>query len=123
LDAAVTPTIAVGKGWIDFDAVTTLGVVLPVDETNRIGRQIVWNSTFQYRVLRKIWPEVEVNSTFFSQGPNDGKKQVFLTPGVELGKLPLWHRLGLTLGTGVQIAATQFHTYNHRYIFTVRLPF
>ena len=123
LDATFTPTIAVGKGWRDFDAVTTLGVVLPVDETNRIGRQIVWNSTFQYRVLRKIWPELEVNSTFFSQGPNDGKKQTFLTPGAEFGKFPLWHRLGLTLGAGVQIAATQFHTYNHKCIFTVRLPF
>ena len=123
LEATLTPTIAVGKGWRDFDAMTTLGVVLPVHESDRIGRQIAWNSTFQYRVLRKIWPELEVNSTFFSQGPNGGKKQTFLTPGAEFGKFPLWYRLGLTLGAGVQIATTQFHTYNHKYIFTVRLPF
>ena len=97
--------------------------MLPVGETSLIGRQIVWNSTFQYRVLRKIWPEVEINSTFFSDGPNNGKKQAFVTPGFVLGKFPIWHRLGLTIGAGVQIAATQFHTYNHRYILTVRIPF
>ena len=122
-EATVTPTLAAGKGWGNFDAVTTLGAILPVAETSLIGRQIVWNSTFQYRVLRKIWSEFEINSTFFSDGPNNGKKQAFVTPGFVLGKFPIWHRLGFTIGTGVQIAATQFHTYNHRYILTVRIPF
>jgi hypothetical protein len=122
-DATVTPTLAAGKGWGNFDAISTLGGVLPVDETAAIGRQIVWNSAFQYRVLRKLWPEAEVSYTYFSQGPNDGKTQVFLTPGIVLGKFPLWHRLGFTVGTGVQIAATHFHTYNHKYILTVRFPF
>ena len=122
-EATVTPTLAAGKGWGNFDAVTTLGAILPVAETSLIGRQIVWNSTFQYRVLRKIWSEFEINSTFFSDGPNNGKKQAFVTPGFVLGKFPIWHRLGFTIGTGVQIAATQFNTYNHRYILTVRIPF
>ena len=122
-DATVTPTLAAGKGWGNFDVISTLGGVLPVDETAAIGRQIVWNSAFQYRVLRKLWPEAEVNYTYFSQGPNDGKSQVLLTPGIVFGKFPLWHRLGLTVGTGVQIAATHFHTYNHKYILTVRFPF
>ena len=122
-DATITPTIAAGKGWGNFDVTSTFGVILPVEETNLIGRQIVWNSVAQYRVLRKIWPEAEVNYTHFSQGPNDGKTQLFLTPGIVLGKFPIWHRLGFTIGTGVQIAATQFHTYNHKYILTVRFPF
>jgi hypothetical protein len=122
-EATITPTLAAGKGWGNFDAITTFGAILPIAETSLIGRQIVWNTTFQYRVLRKIWPEVEINSTFFSDGPNNGKKQAFVTPGFVLGKFPIWHRLGLTIGTGVQIAATQFHTYNHRYILTVRIPF
>jgi hypothetical protein len=64
-----------------------------------------------------------MNSTFFSQGPNAGKEQTFATPGIVLGKFPLWHRLGLTVGGGIQIAVTQFHTYDHRAILTVRLPF
>jgi hypothetical protein len=122
-EATITPTLAAGKGWGNLDAITTFGAILPIAETSLIGRQIVWNTTFQYRVLRKIWPEVEINSTFFSDGPSNGKKQAFVTPGFVLGKFPIWHRLGLTIGTGVQIAATQFHTYNHRYILTVRIPF
>lgn len=122
-NAAVAPTIAAGKGWGNFDVTTTFGAVLPVEETNLSGRQLVWNTAFQYRVLRKIWPEVEVNSTFFSDGPNNGKKQTFLTPGLVLGKFPIWHRLGATAGGGLQIAATQFHGYNHKWILTVRFPF
>jgi hypothetical protein len=63
-----------------------------------------------------------MNSTFYHDGPNDGRQQVFLTPGVVFGKVPLW-RLGLTVGTGVQIAANHFHTYNHGWILSTRLPF
>jgi len=122
-DATITPTLAAGKGWGQFDVTSTLGAILPVDQTSLIGRQVVWNSAFQYRVLRKFWPEAEVNYTYFSQGPNNGKTQVFLTPGIVFGKFPIWHRLGFTIGTGVQIAATHFHTYNHKYILTVRFPF
>ena len=39
------------------------------------------------------------------------------------GKFHLWRRLGLTVGTGVQVAATHFHTYNHAWILSTRLPF
>jgi hypothetical protein len=123
VDSTITPTIAAGKGWGNFDVTSTFGAILPVDETARIGRQLVWNSVAQYRFLRKIWPEAEVNYTYFSQGPDDGKTQVFLTPGIVFGRFPLWHRLAFTAGTGVQIAATRFHTYNHKYILTVRFPF
>lgn len=122
-DATITPTLAAGKGWGHFDVTTTFGAILPVDETGLIGRQIIWNTAFQYRVLRRIWPELEVNSTFFSGGPSDGKKQTFLTPGVVLGKFPIWRRLGFTVGGGLQTATTRFHTYNHKWILTVRFPF
>jgi hypothetical protein len=121
--ATLAPTLAGGKGWGNFDFCTTLGAVLPVKETNLSGRQIVWNTALQYRVLSRLWPELEVNSTFYSDGPNGGKKQTFLTPGLVLGKFPIWHRLGITLGGGVQIAASHFHTYNHKGILTVRFPF
>jgi hypothetical protein len=122
-DATVTPTLAAGKGWGNFDITSTLGAVLPVDETPKIGRQIVWNSVAQYRILRKIWPEAELNYTYFTQGPNDGKTQAFLTPGILFGRFRIHNRLGFTIGTGVQIAATHFHTYNHKYILTIRFPF
>jgi len=51
------------------------------------------------------------------------KEQLFLTPGVVAGRFPIHNRVGLTIGAGMQIAATHFHTYNHALIFTARLPF
>ena len=51
------------------------------------------------------------------------KKQVFLSPGLVVGKLRLWNRLGFAFGGGVQIAATQFHAYEHNWVTSVRFPF
>lgn len=121
--ATITPTLAFGKGWGSFDVVTTAGIQLPVEEGARLGQPVSWNVTGQYRVLHKIWPELEMNATFYHGGLNDGKAQVFVTPGVVFGRFPISHRIGLTVGTGVQIAATEFHIYNHRYILTMRMPF
>ena len=83
----------------------------------------MWNSVAQYRVWSKIWPEAEVNYTYFSQGLSDDKTGVSLTPGIVVGRFRIHERLGFTIGTGVQIATTHFHTYNHKYILTVRFPF
>jgi hypothetical protein len=121
--AVITPTLAFGKGWGNFDVVTTAGIQLPTEESQRLGQPVLWNLTGQYRLLRKIWPELEMNSTFYHNGPNAGKSQVFMTPGVVFGRFQLWHTVGATFGTGIQIAATEFHTYNHRWILTMRMPF
>ncbi len=83
-EAVLTPTLALGKGWRKFDVQTTFGVNLPAAETQRLGKQLLWNTTFQYRARWKLWPELEVNSTYFEQGPNAGKTQTFLTPGLDL---------------------------------------
>ncbi len=123
LHAVITPTIAYGKGFGDFDLQGTFGVGLPVADTNILGRNYAWNNTFQYRLFRKIWPEVELNSTFFQDGPNYGRKQNFATPGLVLGRYRLFGRVGFTVGGGYQIATTHFHTNNHNGIFTVRFPF
>lgn len=123
LHAIITPTIAYGKGLGHFDAQGTFGVALPVADTNLAGRTYAWNNAFQYHVLRKLWPEVELNTTFFQEGPRDGKKQNFITPGLVIGRIHLTHRLGLTFGGGYQIATTHFHTSNHNAILSVRLPF
>ena len=121
--AVVTPTIAAGKGFGRFSVQSTLGVGLPVDSVSRLGHAVAWNTAFQYHARRFLWPELEVNSTFNEGGTNDGKKQTFLTPGLVVGRIPLRNRLGLTLGAGIQIAATHFHTFDHNLIFTARLPF
>lgn len=121
--AVITPTIAYGKGFANFDLQGTFGVGLPVADSDILGRNYAWNNTFQYRVFRKFWPEVELNATFFEGGPNDGRKQNFVTPGLVLGRFHLWKRVGLTFGGGYQIATTHFHSSNHNAILSVRFPF
>lgn len=133
--AIVTPTLAVGKGFGQFAFTSTAGGSLPVTNAAGLGHTIAWNNTVQYRaaksgVGRLFWPEVEINSSFYKGGSNDGKTAAFATPGMVIGRIPLTHdakgkpgRLGLTFGAGEQVALTKFHTYNHATVFTVRLPF
>ena len=123
LHPVITPTIAYGKGFGNFDLQGTFGAGLPTADTSILGRTFAWNNTFQYRVWRKFWPEVEMNSTFFQDGKNDGRKQNFVTPGLVMGRFRLAGRVGVTVGGGYQIATTQFHSTNHNAIFTVRFPF
>ena len=121
--AVITPAIGFGKGWDHFEVQSTLGVGLPVRNASRVGTPVSYNTAFQYAVLKKIAPEVEINTTNFPNGPNRGKTQVFVSPGVVLGKFHLWRRLGFALGGGIQIAVTRFHTFNHNRILSLRFPF
>jgi hypothetical protein len=123
ISGSVTPTIAAGKGWGHFDFQTTFGVALPTSHMDKLGTPLAHNIAFQYRVVRMFWPEVEVNSTFWTNGSNRGDKQVLLSPGLIVGKLHLWKRLGMIVGGGVQIPATHFHTVDRTYLTSVRFPF
>jgi len=122
-DASITPTIAAGKGWGEFDVQSTFGANLPVKNSVAAGQPLLWNTAFKYKIFKKISPEVEVNSTFFPNGPNGGKKQVFLSPGVLFGRFPIHNRLAFTFGAGIQIATTHFHTTNHNVLLSLRMPF
>ena len=122
-DPILTPTIAYGKGFGHFDVQGTFAAALPAGNEAAIGRTYTWNNAFQYQFLRRIWPEIEVRVDFFEDGKNDGKKQVLITPGLLVGRIPLTHRLGLTVGGGVQIAASDFHTTQHNIVASIRLPF
>jgi hypothetical protein len=122
-DAVISPGIALGKGWGNFDVQTTLAGNLPTGDIAAIGRQLVSNTAFQYRLLGRLWPELEVNSTSFLEGKSAGQTQVFLTPGLGFGRIHLWRGLKFSTAAGMQIAATRFHTYNHRAMFSVRYSF
>jgi len=122
-NAVLTPTLAFGKGWRRFDAQSTFGANLPAGDTAKLGRQLQWNTAFQYKAAWKLWPELEVNSTFYKTGKNAGDKQVFLTPGLGFGRVHLGRRFRFSTAAGMQIAATRFHTYNHRWIFSERFSF
>jgi hypothetical protein len=123
LHPVITPTIAYGKGFNNFDLQGTFGIGLPTADTSTLGRTIAWNNAFQYRILKKLWPEVELNSTFFQDGKNDGLKQNFVTPGLVMGRFRLFGRVGFTFGGGYQIATSHFHTSNHNAILSIRFPF
>jgi hypothetical protein len=122
---SITPTIAFGKGYHNFDFQSTVSLTLPTGSRQTSGTPVLYNTAFQYRVLHKIWPELETNVTLWPNGSKSlvGEKQFFLSPGLVAGRFHLYKRLGLTIGAGEQIAVTRFHQYNHAPTLSVRLPF
>lgn len=122
-DAVLSPTLAFGKGWRRFDVQSTFGANLPAGDTARLGRQLLWNTALQYEAAWKLWPELEMNSTLYRTGPHAGDKQVFLTPGFGFGRVRVGAKFRFSSAAGMQIAATRFHSYNHRWIFSERLSF
>ncbi len=121
-DASVTPTLAVGKGWGPVDVQSTIGATLPTRNGNGVGRPIAWNTALQYHRDPHWWPEVEFNTTFYKGGPNDGRVQNFVTPGV-VSRWKLHNRIGVTLGAGMQLATSSYHGFNHGVVTTARMPF
>jgi hypothetical protein len=121
-DAAISPTLAFGKGYRRADFQSTIGATLPVANSNKLGRPIAWNTALQYKIGEHLWPETEFNTTFYEGGPHDGQVQNFITPGI-VGHWKLHNRLGLTLGAGMQIATSGYHAYNHNLVLSARLPF
>jgi hypothetical protein len=121
--ATLSPTLGYGKGLGNFDVQGTFGVTIPVSESETLGTPIAWNNAFQYRLRNIFWPELEFNTTFFPNGPSTGRKQLLITPGLVVGKFAVTKRVGMTVGAGVQIAATAFHTSEHNLIVTSRFAF
>jgi hypothetical protein len=126
-DDSVSPTLYGGKGFDRFDAQSSLAITLPTGHTSKSGRPIAWNAVAQYRATRLFWPEIEFNSTFYRGGPNDGRIQAFVTPGLMISKVKFSHesnsRLAFIFGGGMQIATSEFHSYNHAVIATGRISF
>ena len=84
---------------------------------------LAFNTAFQYNTLKYLWPEFEVNYTWWPNGERAGLNQVFLTPGLVVGQIPIHDRIGLAFGAGYQVAVTHQPTYNHSVILSVRVPF
>lgn len=121
----VTPTIGFGKGWGDFDIQGTISEALPTGGIAASSvQQTVSNTAFQYHLATYFWPEFEVNYTWWPDGPKEGKNQVYLTPGVGIGRFHLFDRTSLILGLGYQIAASPtVPAYRNNAILAVRLTF
>jgi len=129
-NASVQPNLGGGKGFGNFDVQSAIGATLPTGNPaiTASGRPVLWNTVAQYRVGKLFWPEIESNATFYKGGANGGKTQEFITPGIIIGKCSLHpsdpkSRPGLAFGAGLQIASSQFHTYNHELALTARWIF
>jgi hypothetical protein len=125
--STVIPTVIGGKGFGKFDIQSAIGAVLPTSSVPAIGRTILWNTVAQYKIGKYFWPELEANASYFHGGANDGRNQVFLTPGLIVSRIKLRQnpkdRLALVFGGGMQIATSHFHSYNHGLVLTSRLTF
>lgn len=120
-----TPTIAAGKGFGHFDIQSTLGVSIPDNGSapDGAGTPILFNTAFQYHIDKFIWPEVEANYTYWPNGEHDNKTQLFITPGLVIGRIPIWKRVGITVGAGYQIAVTHNPLIRNNFILSGRIPF
>lgn len=127
----ITPTIAGGKGYGNFDVQSTLSAAVPVSYGDVLGTALIWNTALQYHFAKVFWPELEMNMTHWFGGLRDGKTQIFLTPGIILGRFQLYDRLNFAIGLGYQTAVTPklttepvlTPTYNHAWLISARTPF
>jgi hypothetical protein len=128
----VTPTLAVGKGWGDFDIQATTGVAFPFRNQSTLGTSIATNVAFQYHLYEYLWPEFEINHTYWANGnERGGKNQILLTPGIIFGRFVISGRVKVIIGGGYQFAVSpsyvdtseQTPAYNRSWILTTRLTF
>ena len=127
----LTPTIAGGVGYGDFDIQATFGVSLPTADQKILGDAFITNVALQYHFAEYFWPEIEFNDTYWAGGLRGGKNQLFMTAGVILGRIPFGGTKKLIVGAGYQFALGPSQilkpvltpTYNHEWIMSARVAF
>jgi hypothetical protein len=120
------PSVAAGYAFHHFDVISSLGGTLPTGKIAEQGRSIAWNIISQMHAKPHVWFEVENNATYYIGGSHDGKMQNFVTPAafyVIHGKNWKPTHPYFIADTGMQIATSGFHTYNHNLISEVRILF
>ena len=119
---SITPSIAGGKGWGDFNMLLDFGINTPTGDFHKLGTPILTNAVLQYRVLKVIRPALEVNYTYWPNGLNRGKNQVFLLPEIILGSIELHGRVTWSIGAGYQFAVSHAHPqYENSWIVSFRV--
>jgi len=122
-----SPTLAGGIGFLKrFDVESSLGGSMPTGKIAAQGRSIGWNSLVQEHTTSHVWLELEDNATFHFAGDHDGKMQNFVTPAAfYILRRKEWEPAHpfLVFDSGMQIATSGFHTYNHNLISEMRILF
>ena len=121
------PTIAFGKGWGDFDIQATVSEQFPAGDSaaeRRFGEPVLVNVAAQYHLFDVLWPEVELNSTWWPDGVKEGKIQSLVTIGAIFGRFQIRGRIRFILGAGYQLAASPAApSYRNNVIVTARTTF
>lgn len=128
----LTPTLAGGKGFGDLNLQATSGLAIPTDAGATVGTAWLTNLVLQYRWQGILWPEFEVNWTYWLNGSQrGGLSQLFFTVGALFGPLPIGGDRAIMLGVGYQFAvAPPPHlepvltpTYQNNLVFSARMQF
>ena len=75
---------------------------MPASNVATLGDEIQTNIALQYHLMKVFWPEFEVNWTYYVDGQRGGLNQVFLTPGLVLGRFQMAD--GILFTTGLRIS-------------------
>ncbi len=133
------PTLALGKGWGDFNIQTTISEQFPFSgiashgnpasvNLRNFGDPVLWNTAFQYHFMEYFWPELEVNFEYWPNGEHEGLTQVLLTPGIIFGRFKIGmdsqtRPINLIFGAGYQIAVTPNPVTQNNWVATMRITF
>jgi hypothetical protein len=127
----VTPTIAGGIGFGDFDIQGTISYAVPTDERRHLGTSLVSSVTFQYHIGEYFWPEFALNDTQWTSGERANRNQLLIGPGIMFGRFQLYEHIKLNFGIAYQIAVVPEHhltdplipLFNHGWILSARMTF
>jgi hypothetical protein len=126
LSSYYKPSIAAGRGFGRFAALTTVGGFLPTGKIAEQGRTVEWNFTGQAHASAHLWFDVENNATLFHAGPLDGKMQNFITPAAfYMIRRKEWkpEHAAVVFACGMQTATSGYHFYNHNLVTEMRVMF
>ena len=126
LTDSFTPTLAADYTVRRVSLISALSGTMPTGKIATQGRTINWNELAQFHATPHVWFELEDNATFYFAGAHDGHMQNFVTPAAfYVLRRKEWaptHPIFL-FDSGMQIATSGFHTYNHNIISEVRILF
>ena len=108
----LSPTIGLGKGWGRLVIQGTIGATIPTAREDKLGTQVSNNMAIQYHIGQYFWPQIESNMTCWIDGQRGGKTQLYLTPGLVIGRFKLNTHLRFTAGLGYQVAVSPHYQYS-----------
>jgi hypothetical protein len=127
----VTPTLAGGIGWGNFDIQGTVGYTLPTANVHQVGNTLLTSVTLQYHLLDYFWPEFSFNDAQWTSGPRSGRNQLLVGPGIMFGRFQIYKRVKANFGIAYQVAVVPNHAIttpltprdNHAWILTLRMTY